>query len=120
MHPLTLETLVESGYSTDGLRSQSWDDFGESMGEAPRMDFVFTVCDDAAQEVCPVWPGAPVTAHWGVPDPAKVDGSDEQRRRAFRDTLHILRRRIELFTALPFDTLNSLALQTHLADIGRR
>ena len=119
VHPLTLETLRECGLATDGLRSQSWDDFGESMDGAPKMDFVFTVCDAAAQEVCPIWPGSPVTAHWGVPDPARVTGSDADRRRAFLDTLHLLRRRIELFAALPFETLNRLALQQRVTEIGR-
>ena len=119
IHPLTLETLRASGLSTEGLRSQSWDDFGEPIDGAPEMDFVFTVCDTAAQEVCPIWPGSPVTAHWGVADPARVTGSDDDRRRAFFETLHVLRRRIELFTALPFHTLNRLALQQRVVEIGR-
>jgi len=115
--PLALETLAESHIPTEGLRSKSWDEFGRS--DAPRAHFVFTVCDQAAAEQCPVWPGQPMTAHWGVADPAAVTGSPDARRRAFRDAARILRRRIELFASLPFDTLSQLALQHRLDAIGR-
>ena len=95
VHPLALETLQENGLPGAGLRSKSWNEFAGS--DAPQMDFIFTVCDHAAAEVCPIWPGRPVTAHWGLPDPAAVAGSDEERRRAFRDTFAELRRRIGRF-----------------------
>jgi protein-tyrosine-phosphatase len=117
VHPLALETLAQAGLSVDGYRSKSWDEF--AAPGAPQMDFIFTVCDDAAGEVCPVWPGHPVTAHWGLPDPAAVEGSVEMRRRAFRDTLTALSNRIRLFVALPFDKLDGLALKAHADDIGR-
>lgn len=100
----------------EGLRSKSWDEFAVPGG--PRMDFVFTVCDSAANEVCPIWPGQPVTAHWGVPDPAAVQGTPEEIARAFRDTFHMLDRRISLFLALPMEKLDSLAIQTELRRIG--
>lgn len=114
---LALELLRQHHIPTEGLRSKSWDEFAGP--EAPRLHFVFTVCDQAAAEQCPVWPGQPMTAHWGVPDPAAVTASDEARRRAFRDALLVLRRRIELFTSLPLDKLTRLALQERLDDIGR-
>jgi protein-tyrosine-phosphatase len=116
VHPLTLETLRRTQIPTDGLRSKSWDEFA-GPGAFP-LHFVFTVCDHAAAEVCPSWPGQPMTAHWGVPDPAAVDGSDEVRLRAFRDAFLVLRRRIELFACLPFDKLRGLALQERLKQIG--
>ena len=104
VHPLALETLAANHLPTEGVRSKSWDEF--SKPGAPHMDFVFTVCDQAAAEVCPVWPGHPITAHWGVPDPAAVqDAGEDEQRRAFRDALLSLRRRIELFVSLPFDEL---------------
>lgn len=115
--PLALETLAESLIPTDGLRSKNWEEFGRS--DAPRVHFVFTVCDQAAAEQCPVWPGQPMTAHWGVPDPAEVSASPQARRRAFRNTAFTLRRRIELFASLPFDTLTQLALQDRIEEIGR-
>ena len=118
VHPLALETLSANKLPTEGYRSKSWTEFAEP--EAPKMDFVFTVCDQAASEVCPVWPGQPMTAHWGLPDPAAVEGSDEQRRRAFREALVSLRRRIELFTNLPLDSLSRLAIQEHLDRIGQQ
>lgn len=117
VNPLALELLEQHHIPTTGLRSKSWDEF--AAAGAPRMHFVFTVCDQAAAESCPVWPGQPVTAHWGVPDPAAVIGSDTERRRAFRDALLALRRRIELFTSLPIDKLTRLALQERLDAIGR-
>lgn len=97
VHPLALATLQENGLPTDGLRSKSWAEF--AAADAPRMDFIFTVCDNAAAEACPLWPGHPVTEHWGLPDPAAVEGTDDDRRRAFRDTFAELRRRIERFVA---------------------
>jgi arsenate reductase len=118
VHPLAIETLAANRLPTTGYRSKSWDEF--SAAGAPRMDFVFTVCDQAASEVCPIWPGQPVTAHWGIPDPAAVEGSDEEKRRAFRDALLTLRRRIELFTNLPLDSLKGLALQERLSQIGQQ
>ena len=120
VNPLTLELLEQHHLSAEGLRSKSWDEFArEDNPEAPELDFVFTVCDNAAGEMCPVWPGQPMTAHWGVPDPAAVNGTAEERRRAFRDALIVLRRRIELFASLPIDKLTRLALQERLDAIGR-
>lgn len=116
IHPLTIEILERNHLPTEGLRSKSWDEFAKPG--APQLDFVFTVCDQAAAEVCPIWPGQPMTAHWGVPDPAAVEGSDDEKRRAFRETFLILRRRIELFACLPFDKLRGLALQERLNQIG--
>jgi arsenate reductase (thioredoxin) len=117
IHPLSLELLERNRISTEGLRSKSWDEFARP--DSPSLDFVFTVCDQAAGEVCPYWPGQPVTGHWGMPDPAAVEGSDEQKRKAFADTLMVLRRRIELFASLPFDKLGRLALQKSVSEIGR-
>ena len=118
VHPLALETLAANHLSTEGYRSKSWDEF--SKPGAPHMDFVFTVCDQAAAEVCPVWPGHPVTAHWGVPDPAAVpDTGEDEQRRAFRDALLSLRRRIELFVNLPFEDLKDMALKERLDHIGK-
>lgn len=97
VHPLALDTLKENGLPTEGLRSKSWQEF--AAADAPRMDFIFTVCDNAAAEACPLWPGHPVTAHWGLPDPAAVEGSDEEKRRAFKDTFTELRRRIQDFVS---------------------
>ena len=96
VNPFALSLLKESGLGAEGYRSKSWDEFAKSG--APQMDFIFTVCDDAAGEVCPVWPGHPVTAHWGMPDPAAVEGSDEQKRKAFRETFRMLTNRIRLFS----------------------
>jgi arsenate reductase len=117
IHPLALDTLQRNHLPIDGLRSKSWDEFARP--DAPRLDFVFTVCDQAAAEECPLWPGQPMTAHWGVPDPAAMEGTADEQRRAFRDAFLILRRRIELFAALPFDKLQGLALQERLHQIGR-
>jgi arsenate reductase len=116
LHPLTIETLQQYHLPIEGLRSKSWSEF--TLSNAPRLDFVFTVCDQAAAEPCPVWPGQPMTAHWGVPDPAALQGSDDEQRRAFREAFLILRRRIELFACLPFDKLRGLALQERLDQIG--
>ena len=118
INPFTLELLQRSRISTEGLRSKSWDEFARA--DSPQLDFVFTVCDQAAGEACPFWPGQPVTAHWGMPDPAAVEGTDEQKRRAFADTLLVLRRRIELFTSLPFSKLDRLALQKSVSEIGKK
>ena len=117
VNPFALEVLAQHRLPNDGFRSKSWDEF--ATPESPRMDFIFTVCDQAAAEVCPTWPGQPMTAHWGVADPAAVQGSDEVKREAFRQTLLILKRRIELFASLPLDTLSRLALQSRLRQIGR-
>jgi arsenate reductase len=117
VHPLALELLADLGFRTEGLRSKSWDAFAGPR--APRMDFVFTVCDAAAAEMCPVWPGRPVTAHWGMPDPAAVAGPDSERRRAFREAFEVLRRRIERLTRLPFEGSSPLELRERLALIGR-
>lgn len=118
VNPLSLETLQHSKFPVTGLRSKSWDEFARPG--APQMDFVFTVCDQAAQEPCPYWPGQPMTAHWGLPDPAAVEGTDEDKRRAFRDTLMVLRRRIEIFVSLPLDKLDKLAIQKTIKEIGTR
>ncbi|HEX4299912.1 MAG TPA: arsenate reductase ArsC [Gammaproteobacteria bacterium] len=114
--PYALETLGHNKFPVAGLRSKSWDEF--AAAGAPQMDFVFTVCDQAAAEACPYWPGQPMTAHWGLPDPAAVEGSDEARRRAFRDTLLVLRRRIEIFASLPLEKLDRLAIQKQIKEIG--
>ena len=115
---LALELLQKNRIPTTGLRSKSWDEF--AAPGAPQMDFVFTVCDQAAREPCPFWPGQPMTAHWGVPDPAAVQGSVEQQRRAFRDALIMLSRRIELFACLPLEKLDKLSLEKHLKNIGKQ
>jgi arsenate reductase len=116
-HPMALALLEEQHFSTQGLRSKSWDDFAKP--DAPRMDFVFTVCDQAAAGQCPYWPGQPMTAHWGVPDPAAVSGTDAERRNAFRQAFLVLKRRIELLASLPMSGLDRLALQQEIEDIGR-
>lgn len=115
-NPYALDVLENRGISTRGLRSKSWDEF--AAADAPRLDFVFTVCDQAAGEMCPIWPGQPVTAHWGVPDPAAVEGSDEEKRRAFFDAYAALRRRIERFMSLPLASLDATTLKNTLREIG--
>jgi arsenate reductase (thioredoxin) len=117
VHPLTLKLLDRLGIPLRDARSKSWDEFARSG--APVMDFVFTVCDQAAGEVCPVWPGNPVTAHWGVPDPAAAEGTEEQRMAAFRDAYRRLEARIKLFVALPLEKLDRLALKREADKIGR-
>jgi len=112
-----LSQLEASHLPTAGLRSKSWDEFARPG--APPMNFVFTVCDNAANEVCPVWPGQPMTAHWGIPDPAAVKGTEEQVRKAFREAFFLLDRRISLFLNLPLSTMERLALKKELDDIGR-
>jgi len=118
VHPITLELLQRSHISTEGLRSKNWDEFAKP--DSPLLDFVFTVCDQAAGETCPYWPGQPMTAHWGMPDPAAVEGSDEHKRKAFAETLMVLRQRIELFAGLPFNKLDRLALQKSVSEIGKK
>ncbi len=115
-NPFALDLLRREGIDTGFARSKSWDEF-ESAG-APKMDFVFTVCDSAAAEECPYWPGAPMTAHWGLPDPAAVDGSDAEKALAFAETFRALTRRIQAFTALPLASLDKIALQSRLKSIG--
>jgi arsenate reductase len=117
VHPLALELLRSMKLPLAGLRSKSWSEFARS--DAPIMDVVITVCDNAASEVCPVWPGHPLTAHWGVPDPAAVEGSDAERRAAFSDAYHRLEARIKLFIALPIEKLDRFALQRETDRIGR-
>ncbi len=117
VHPLALELLEKNGLPTSGLRSKSWDEFAQPG--APAMDFVLTVCDDAAGEMCPVWPGQPMTAHWGIPDPAAATGTPEERRRAFRDAFTHLSTRIGFLLALPIERLDRLALRRNLEEIGR-
>lgn len=117
VHPFSLELLRSLNYDTSFARSKSWDEFAEPG--APKMDFVFTVCDDAASESCPVWPGQPMTAHWGVPDPAAATGSDAERHLAFADAYRMLNTRIGLFVSLPLDGIDRLALQRTIRDIGR-
>lgn len=114
--PLAVDLLHQHRIAADGLWSKSWQEF--SAPEAPRLHFVITVCDQARGEPCPAWPGQPMTAHWGVSDPAAVIDSDEARRRAFREAFYVLRRRIELLASLPIDKLSRLALQQHLDAIG--
>jgi len=116
VNPFALELLEKSRLDTSGLRSKSWDEF--AAAGAPQMDFVFTVCDSAAAEPCPYWPGQPMTAHWGVPDPAAVEGGDEEKRRAFRNALAVLSTRINLLLNLPVEKLDRLALKTKLDEIG--
>jgi arsenate reductase len=118
VHPQALDILEKLHMPTGGLRSKSWDEFAR-LG-APVMDFVFTVCDQAAGEVCPIWPGNPVTAHWGVPDPAAVQGTEAEQRRAFREAYVTLENRIKLLVALPIEKLDRLAIKRNVDDIGRR
>jgi protein-tyrosine-phosphatase len=117
VHPLALELLGRRGYSTAGFRSKNWDEFAKPG--APALDFVFTVCDRAAGEICPVWPGQPMTAHWGVEDPAAFEGDVEERRRLFLRVYVELERRIDLFRSLPLESLDRLSLQAKLNEIGK-
>jgi arsenate reductase len=116
VHPLALEQLRKSRLPSEGCRSKSWSEF--SAPDAPKLDFVFTVCDNAAKEVCPVWPGQPMTAHWGIPDPAGVEGTEEVKQRAFLNSFLQLQRRINLFVSLPMKSLDQLSLQQKLYEIG--
>ena len=117
VHPLALETLRRNHLSVDGLRSKSWDEFAKPG--APELHFVFTVCDRAAQEICPMWPGQPMTAHWGIEDPALAEGTMDQQQRAFALAFRALDARIRLFTCLPVESLDALSLQRQLDSIGR-
>jgi arsenate reductase len=117
VHPYTLDLLRRLNYDVTGMRSKSWNEF--SKPGAPKLDFVFTVCDNAAQETCPVWPGQPMTAHWGVPDPAAASGSEAEVRLAFADTLRMLTNRINIFISLPLRSLDQLTLQRQLDSIGK-
>ena len=116
VRPEALRQLESAHISTAGLRSKSWDEFARPA--APKLDFVFTVCDNAAREVCPIWPGQPMTAHWGVPDPAAVQGTPEQIAKGFRDAFFLLDRRISLFLCLPLDAIDSLAIKKEIDSIG--
>lgn len=118
VNPLTLQALAQLRLPVEGYRSKSWSEF--SQDGAPPLDFVFTVCDQAAGEVCPVWPGQPISAHWGMPDPATFEGSDTERLKHFLDAAYLLKRRIELMTALPHESLDRLALQSAVRDIGKK
>ncbi len=117
VNPLALELLESRGITAEGARSKSWDEFATS--DASTLDFVFTVCDNAAGEVCPVWPGQPMTAHWGVPDPAAVQGTRIEQMRAFEETFRILDRRISLFVSLPVATLDRTSLRDRVREIGK-
>lgn len=117
VNPFAIKVLSSFGYSAEGAASKSWDVF--ATPDAPVMDFVFTVCDNAAGEVCPLWPGQPMTAHWGIADPAAVEGTDLEKEAAFVAAFKQMRNRISVFTALPIKNLNSLSLQAHLNDIGK-
>ena len=118
VNPFAIETLRTMGLPTDGLRSKSWNEF--ATPNAPALDFVFTVCDNAAGKVCPVWPGKPMTAHWGVEDPAAFHGPEEKKRESFHCVARILRRRIELFISLPLAKLDAMTIQNALREIGTR
>lgn len=117
-HPLALEVLQSAGVSTEGLYSKSWDVFAQA--DAPHMDLVITVCDNAAGEVCPFWPGQPATAHWGYADPSATEGDEAQRREAFRQTLHLIRRRLELLVNLPAPSLDKLAIEKTARELAGR
>ena len=117
VHPYTLQLLKTLNYDTSFARSKNWEEF--AAAGAPQMDFVFTVCDNAANEACPVWPGQPMTAHWGVPDPASAEGTEAEKHFAFDDTYRMLNNRLSIFTSLPMTSLDKLALQKRLDEIGR-
>ena len=118
IHPAALRQIENAKLPTTGLHSKSWEEFAKP--DAPHLDFVFTVCDNAAKEVCPIWPGQPMTAHWGIPDPAAVEGSQEQIDRAFLDAFTILDRRINLFFCLPLSSLDKLAIKKEIEQIGQK
>jgi arsenate reductase len=118
VRPAAITQLESAHLPTDGLRSKSWEEF--SKPDAPQLDFVFTVCDTAAKEVCPIWPGQPMTAHWGVPDPAAVRGTAEELKRAYRDAFMALERRIALFLCLPLATIDKLAIKKQIDQIGHQ
>jgi arsenate reductase len=117
VNPFALELLAKNRYPTAELRSKPWDEFAQPS--SPNLDFVITVCDKAAGEVCPVWPGQPMTAHWGIPDPAAVEGSDDAKRRAFLDAMNQMQRRISMFVNLPFASLDGMKLQQAVREIGK-
>jgi arsenate reductase (thioredoxin) len=117
VHPYALDLLRQLNYDVSGLRSKSWEEF--AADGAPQLDFVFTVCDNAANETCPVWPGQPMSAHWGLPDPSAVEGSESERRFAFADTHRMLYQRIGIFVNLPLTSLDTLSLQRRLDEIGK-
>ncbi|MHB1215821.1 MAG: arsenate reductase ArsC [Thiobacillus sp.] len=117
VNPFALELLAKNQFDTAGLRSKPWDEFAQP--DSPKLDFVITVCDNAAGEVCPLWPGQPMSAHWGIPDPAAVAGSDEIKRRAFAGAMNQMQRRICSFVSLPFSTLDRMKLQQAVRDIGK-
>src|SRR5262245_54507492 len=117
VNPFTLELLQSNGHSMAGLRSKSWDEFAKS--NAPKMDFVITVCDNAAGEVCPIWPGQPMSAHWGFQDPAALEGPDEEKRRLFRTVYQQIANRLRVFLSLPMASLDRLSLQQKVKDIGK-
>jgi arsenate reductase (thioredoxin) len=117
VHPMALQVLRKSNFDTARLRSKSWEEF--SGPDAPSLDFVFTVCDNAANEACPIWPGQPMTAHWGLPDPALVEGSEAEQALAFAETLRMLNQRISIFVSLPIASLTRIALQERLNEIGK-
>ena len=117
VHPMAIELLERTNLPADGFRSKSWDEFASS--EAPPLDFIFTVCDNAAGEICPIWPGKPMTAHWGIADPAAAEGTDAEKAFAFRKALKELETRIKLFTSLPIDSLDAMTLHAKLRDIGK-
>lgn len=117
VNPFAIEQVKALGYPVENLRSKSWDEF--ALPDSPQMDFVVTVCDNAAGEVCPLWPGQPITAHWGFADPAAVEGSDEVKRAAFANTLRQIRNRVQLFLNLPLETLDRMAIENEMRAIGR-
>jgi len=117
VHPYSLDLLRQLNYPVDGVRSKSWDEF--AAANAPQLDFVFTVCDDAAQEPCPIWPGQPMSAHWGIPDPVAATGSEAEKRLAFADAYRMLKNRISAFTSLPIASLDRLSLHNKLSEIGK-
>lgn len=118
VHPLSIELLARMNHDTSFARSKSWDEIAKP--DAPQLHFVFTVCDNAANEACPVWPGQPISAHWGIPDPAAVDGSDAEKALAFSEAYRMLENRISIFTSLPLASIDKLSLQKRLDEIGRQ
>ena len=118
VNPFAIEQVRALGYAVENLRSKSWDEF--AAAGAPQLDFVITVCDNAAGEACPLWPGQPITAHWGFPDPAAVKGTDDEKRAAFALTLRQMRNRVQLFISLPLETLDSLAIENKMRDLGKQ
>jgi arsenate reductase (thioredoxin) len=117
VHPMALEALRSAGIPTEGIRSKSWDEF--ATADAPVMDFVFTVCDNAAGEVCPIWPGKPITAHWGIEDPATVEGVEFRQRAAFNDAFRFMRNRVSALVSLPLSSIDRMSLRTKLKAIGQ-